>query len=116
MDHPAGVELVANEKMVPPPFPPKEILTVSRPRTPRAMDGDGRDRTREIASEDGVYVADFAPTRYQGLVAPHALVLDLSEARGAGKVALSHRLDLLRRHLDQRVLAQGNDLSTGPGV
>ena len=88
VDHPAGVGLVANEKMVPPPFPPKEILTVSRPRTPRAVDGDGRDRTREIASEDGVYVADFAPTRYQGLVAPHALVLDLSEARGADKVML----------------------------
>jgi hypothetical protein len=88
VDHPAGVGLVANEKMVPPPFPPKEILTVSRPLTPRAVDGDGRDRTREIASEDGVYVADLAPTRYQGLVAPHALVLDLSEARGADKVML----------------------------
>ncbi len=88
VDHPAGVALVANEKMVPPPFPPKEILTVSRPRTPRAVDGDGRDRTREIASEDGVYVADLAPTPYQGLVAPHALVLDLSEAREAGKVML----------------------------
>ena len=88
VDHPAGVDLVANEKMVPPPFPPKEILTVSRPRTPRAVDGDGRDRTLEIAAQDGVYVADFAPTRYQGLVAPHALVLDLSEARAAGKVTL----------------------------
>ena len=88
VDHPDGVSLVANEKMVPPPFPAKEILTVSRPLTPRAVDGDGRDRTAEIAAEDGVYVADFAPTRYQGLVAPHTLELDLSEARGAGKVML----------------------------
>ncbi len=88
VDHPAGVSLVANEKMVPPPFPAKEILTVSRPLTPRAVDGDGRDRTSEIAAEDGVYVADFAPTRYQGLVAPHALELDLTEARAAGRIML----------------------------
>ena len=88
VDHPAGVALVSNEKMVPPPFPAKEILTVSRPLTPRAVDGDGRDRTSEIAAEDRVYVADFAPTRYQGLVAPHTLELDLSEASRAGKVML----------------------------
>jgi hypothetical protein len=88
VDHPAGVTLVSNEKMVPPPFPPKEIFTVSRPFTPRAMDGDGRDRTAEIAAEDGVFLAGFAPTRYQGLVEPHALVLDLPEAHRNGKVML----------------------------
>jgi tetratricopeptide (TPR) repeat protein len=88
VDHPAGVALVSNEKMVPPPFPPKKIFTVSRPFTPLAVDGDGRDRTAEIAAEDGVFLAGFAPTRYQGLVEPHALVLDLPEARRGGKVML----------------------------
>ncbi len=88
VDHLAGVALVSNEKMVPPPFPPKEIFTVSRPFTPRAVDGDGRDRTVEIAAEDGVFLAGFAPTRYQGLVEPHELVLDLSEARAGGRVML----------------------------
>ncbi len=88
VDHPAGVALVSNEKMVPPPFPPKEIFTVSRPLTPRAVDGDGRDRTAEIAAEDGVYVAGFAPQRYQGLVESHTLVLDLSEARQARTIML----------------------------
>ena len=88
VDHPAGVALVSNEKMVPPPFPPKEIFTISRPFTPSAVDGDGRDRTAEIAAEDGVFLAGFAPTRYQGLVEPHALVLDLPEARRVGKVML----------------------------
>ena len=88
VDHPTGVALVSNEKMVPPPFPPKQIFTVSRPFTPRAMDGDGRDRTAEIAAQDGVFLAGFAPTRYQGLVEPHELVLDLPEARGGGKVML----------------------------
>ncbi len=88
VDHPAGVSLVSNERMVPPPFPPKEIFTVSRPLTPRAVDGDGRDRTNEIAAADGVYIAGFAPARYQGLVEPHALVLDLPEARRGAKVML----------------------------
>jgi tetratricopeptide (TPR) repeat protein len=88
VDHPAGVELVANEKMVPPPFPQKALLTVSRPLTPRATDGLGRDRTNEIARRDGVFLAGFAPTRYQGIVAPHELVLDLPRARHAKKVML----------------------------
>jgi Tfp pilus assembly protein PilF len=88
VDHPAGVSLVSNEKMVPPPYPPKEIFTISRPFTPRAVDGDGSDRTAEIAAEDGVFLAGFAPTRYQGLVEPHALVLDLPAARRGGKVML----------------------------
>ncbi len=88
VDHPGGTALVPNEKMVPPPFPRKEIFTVSRPRTPRATDETGRDRTAEIAAEDGVYLSGFAPTRYQGLVSPHALVLELPEARTASRVML----------------------------
>jgi hypothetical protein len=88
VDHPAGVALVANEKMVPPPFPEKRLYAVSRPITPRAIDGEGKDRTREIAAEDGVYLAGFAPTRYQGIVAPHDLILELPEARRGGRVML----------------------------
>jgi tetratricopeptide (TPR) repeat protein len=88
VDHPAGVSLVPDEKMVPPPFPPKALYTVSRPLTPRALDGEGHDRTAEIAAEDGVYLGGFAPTRYQGIVEPHELVLDLPEARAASRVML----------------------------
>ncbi len=88
LDHPAGVELLANEKMVPPPFPEKRLYALTRPLTPRALDGEGRDRTREIAAEDGVYLAGFAPTRYQGIVAPHELILELPEARRGGSVML----------------------------
>lgn len=88
VDHPAGVAIVANEKMVPPPFPEKALFTVARPFTPTATDEEGRDRTREIARADGVYLAGFAPTRYQGIVAPHDLVLELPRARRAAKVML----------------------------
>jgi hypothetical protein len=80
--------LVANEKMVPPPFPPKELFTVATPLTPRATDEHGRDRTAEIAAEDGVYLAGFVPSAYQGLVEPHELVLELPEARRGGNVVL----------------------------
>ena len=88
VDHPGGVALVANEKMVPPPFPEKRLYAVSRPLVPRAIDGEGKDRTREIAAEDGDYLAGFVPTRYQGIVAPHDLILELPEARRGGRVVL----------------------------
>lgn len=88
LDHPAGVEIVSNEKMVPPPFPPKALFTLSHPRTPRARDELGRDRTPEIARADGRFLGGFTRTRYQGIVAPHELVLDLPEARGAKTVML----------------------------
>jgi tetratricopeptide (TPR) repeat protein len=88
VDHPAGAEIVANEKMVPPPFPGKRLFTVSRPLTPRALNGEGRDRTEEIARQDGVYLGGFTPTRYQGIVEPHELVLELPRARDARRVML----------------------------
>jgi hypothetical protein len=88
VDHPEGVAIVSNEKMVPPPFPEKALFTAAHPRTPKATDGRGRDRTKEIAREDGVFLAGFSPTRYQGIVAPHDLVLALPEARSARKVML----------------------------
>jgi tetratricopeptide (TPR) repeat protein len=88
VDHPAGIEIVANERMVPPPFPEKRLYTVSRPLTPRATDGSGRDRTEEIAREDGVFLGGLTPTRYQGIVAPHTLVLELPRARDARRVML----------------------------
>jgi Tfp pilus assembly protein PilF len=87
-DHPAGTALVANEKMVPPPFPEKRIWTVAKPLVPRATDESGRDRTAEIASEDGVFLGGFASTAYQGIVAPHELVLEMPEARKGGTVML----------------------------
>jgi tetratricopeptide (TPR) repeat protein len=88
IDHPAGSEVIANEKMVPPPFPRKELFTASRAFIPRAVDERGQDRTGEIARQDGIYLAGFAPTRFQGIVAPHDLVLDLPEARRGGRIML----------------------------
>jgi len=88
VDHPAGVEIVPNERMVPPPFPEKKLFTVSRALVPRASDGAGRNRTGQIAQADEQYLGGFAPTRWQGIVEPHTLVLDLAEARTARRVML----------------------------
>jgi tetratricopeptide (TPR) repeat protein len=88
VDHPEGTEVVPNEKMAPPPFEPKRFYTIARPYTPRAIDGAGRDVTERIARQDDVYVSGFAPTRYQGIVAPHVLTLELPQARGARSVML----------------------------
>ena len=88
LDHPRGVEVVADEKMVPPPFPKKALFTISRPLVPKATDEHGRDRTADISAADGRYLSGLAPTRYQGLVETHDLVLELPEARRAGSVML----------------------------
>ncbi|HSS44500.1 MAG TPA: VCBS repeat-containing protein, partial [Thermoanaerobaculia bacterium] len=88
VDHPEGVEIVSNEKMVPPPFPAKALFTISRPRTPRAFDETERDRTAEIAKTDGRYLGGFLATRYQGIVAAHDLVVELPEARQGRKIML----------------------------
>ncbi len=116
VDHPAGMALVSNEKMVPPPFPEKKLFTVSRPWTPKAVDEGGRDRTAEIAEEDGAFLGGFAPTRYQGIVAPHDLVLELPEAR-AGKTVMLYLTGWIQ-YADTSInvsLSQRRDLSaSGP--
>ncbi|HEX9689778.1 MAG TPA: FG-GAP-like repeat-containing protein, partial [Thermoanaerobaculia bacterium] len=88
VDHHRGVEIVPNEPMVPPPFPRERLFTVSNPLVPRAVDETGRDRTKEIARSDGIYLGGFPATRYQGIVAPHDLVLELPRARKAKQVML----------------------------
>ena len=61
-------------------------------RAPRACPGrstaTGATAPPRSRSEDGVYLGGFAPTRYQGIVAPHDLVLELPEARAARTVML----------------------------
>ncbi len=78
IDHPAGTSVYADEKCLMPPYPPFEILQVREARQPlSATDERGRDVLAELALLDGRYVDDFEQTRYQGLVEPHDLILDL---------------------------------------
>ena len=114
VDRPAGVGLVANEKMVPPPFPEKRLFTVARPRGPRAVDEKGRDRTAEISAEDGAYLGGFAPTAYQGIVGPHDLVLELPDARGRAQARVMLYLTGWIQYADTSInvsLSQRKDLA-----
>ncbi|HEV2671598.1 MAG TPA: FG-GAP-like repeat-containing protein, partial [Gemmatimonadales bacterium] len=84
VDQPDSVQVFVDER-----FPP-----VSNSRTLRlyqlvhsrpplaAVDGHGTDVLGELSAHDDRYVSDLTPERYQGLTAPHQLVLALDSAAG----------------------------------
>jgi hypothetical protein len=47
-----------------------------------AVDDRGNDVRAVLLESDDVYVSDLVPTRYQGVVEPHDLILDLGEDAG----------------------------------
>ena len=108
VDHPAGVELVANEKMVPPPFPAEGALHRLASLHAAATDERGRDRTEEIAREDGVYLGGLCSDALPGH--RRAARSGARAAAGAPREeghALPDRLDLLCGHFDQRLAVAG---------
>jgi len=90
VDHPDSVAVFVDERFVPPgPVNLRMYHAVNR-RAPRsAVDERGRDVLAALRDHDDVFVGDFTPTRYQGLVAPHELVMDLGpEAGGPNSILL----------------------------
>ena len=83
VDHPDSVDVFVDERFVPPgPVRLRLFQTVSR-RPPRsAVDDRGEDVLPALRERDDVYVSNLTPSRYQGLVAPHDLILDLDEDAG----------------------------------
>jgi hypothetical protein len=66
---------------------------------------------------DGVSLAGFEPTRYQGIVAPHDLTLELPEARRGGRVVLYLTGWILYGDTSINVsLSQRRDLAARPPV
>jgi len=89
IDHPDSVDIFIDEKFTPPPFPPLRIYTVSKRHLPvSARDNYGNDVLREISYPDKKYVSSLVPTRYQGIMEPHDLILDLGDLSGADSVFL----------------------------
>jgi hypothetical protein len=61
-----------------------ELYQVARRELPRsAFDERGNDVLPALRDRDDVYVSNFTPTKYQGVVEPHDLILDLGENAGA---------------------------------
>jgi tetratricopeptide (TPR) repeat protein len=84
VDHPDSIEVFVDERFVPPGEVKLRLYQISRRDYPRsAIDERGDDVLPALRKSDDVYVSNFTPTRYQGVVEPHDLVLDLGDAAGA---------------------------------
>src|SRR3954470_19655747 len=84
VDHPDSVEIYVDERFVPPGPVHLRLFQVVHKTLPRsAVDERGADVLPALRASDDVYVSNFAPTRYQGVVEPHDLVMNLGPDAGA---------------------------------
>lgn len=83
VDHPDSVEVFVDERFVPPGPVKLRLFQIAKRHLPlSATDERGNDVLPALRESDDVYVSNFTPTKYQGVVEPHDLVLDLGEAAG----------------------------------
>jgi len=83
VDHPDSVEVFVDERFVPPgPVQLRLFQAVGRRPPVSAVDDRGVDLLPALRESDGVYVSNLTPSRYQGIVEPHDLILDLGEKAG----------------------------------
>jgi hypothetical protein len=89
VDHPDSVEVFVDERFVPPgPVSLRMFNAVQRRAPLSAIDAQGRDVLPELREKDDRYISNLVPTRYQGLVEPHELILDLGPDAGRAGSAL----------------------------
>ena len=88
VDHPDSVDVFVDERFVPPGPVRLRLFRAVQRRPPRsAVDDRGEDVLPALRERDDAYVSNLTPSRYQGLVEPHDLTLDLGEDAGrAGTV------------------------------
>ncbi|MBI5281083.1 MAG: VCBS repeat-containing protein [Candidatus Solibacter usitatus] len=80
VDHPAGREILSNDKWKSPPFPDFRLYGVSRPIPPvRATEDGARDVTARLLHLDRQYPDGFRRDM-QGVAATHTLELDFGSA------------------------------------
>jgi hypothetical protein len=85
VDHPDSVDVFVDERFVPPGPVSLRLYQVvrQRERLPlSAVDDRGDDVLGALREVDDIYVSNLEPTQYQGVVAPHDLILDLGEDAG----------------------------------
>ena len=89
VDHPDSVEIFVDETFVPPAPVKLRLYQVAHRDIPRsAVDERGTDVLPALRASDSVYVSNFTPTQYQGVVNSHDLVLDLGPTAGQRDVYL----------------------------
>src|SRR5206468_6661666 len=83
VDHPDSVDVFVDERFVPPGPVVLRLFQVARRRLPlSATDERGNDVLPALRESDDVFVSNLRPTRYQGVVEPHDLILDLDDDAG----------------------------------
>jgi Tfp pilus assembly protein PilF len=83
VDHPDSVDVFVDERFVPPGAVKLHLFQVGQRYLPlSATDERGNDVLPALRESDDVYVSNLTPTKYQGVVEPHDLILDLGQAAG----------------------------------
>ncbi len=83
VDHPDSVDVFVDERFVPPGPVKLRLFHVARREYPiSAVDERAHDVLPALRASDDVYVSNFTPTKYQGVVEPHDLVMDLGRDAG----------------------------------
>ncbi len=78
VDHPSGTDIFVNEQYVPPPFAEFKVYGVKEKLHPQsAVNHRGEDVSDALKVFDYHYAVEHAPGPYQGVVEPHAIILDL---------------------------------------
>jgi tetratricopeptide (TPR) repeat protein len=78
VDHPDSIDVYADERFMPPPFPGKTVYRMAKKYLPvSAKDEKGNDQLSKISKYDFQYVSSFSAGKYQGVAENHALILDL---------------------------------------
>ncbi|HEV2016900.1 MAG TPA: CRTAC1 family protein, partial [Gemmatimonadaceae bacterium] len=81
VDHPDSVDVFVDERFVPPGPVSLRLFHIAQRNLPlSATDEHGNDVLPALRESDDVYVSNFTPTKYQGVVETHDLVMDLGDA------------------------------------
>ena len=80
VDHPKNMDIYVDEQYIPPPFADFKIYGVSEKRFPiSVLNHKGEDVTDTLRAPDYHYAIEHTPGPYQGVVEPHAIILDLGD-------------------------------------
>ena len=89
VDHPDSVDVFVDERFVPPGPVTLHTFQVAQPHAPvSATDGRGENVLPALLHPDDAYVSNLTPMQYQGVVEPHALILDLGDDAGRAGTSL----------------------------